>query len=149
MRFAAIVAFPRFFGYILCSPTQRSSFFHMRGARYAAPLTRRMTGVCAGRTALLREKRRILRFPHTAFSYKIPQISPFVFFRMANGAYESEKPPAAHATLRPHDSRPIARPSASSVRRLGKPPQSHVASNAFFAARTGYFAPRHKQARPV
>ena len=68
---------------------------------------------------------------------------------MANGAYESKKPPAAHATLRPHDSRPIARPSASSVRRLGKPPQSHVARNAFFAVRTRYFAPRHKQARPV
>lgn len=44
MRFAAIVAFPRFFGYILRSPTQRSSFFYMRDARYAAPLIRRMTG---------------------------------------------------------------------------------------------------------
>ena len=85
MRFAAIVAFPRFFGYILCSPTQRSSFFHMRGARYAAPLTRRMTGVCAGRTALLREKRRILRFRQTPFSaYGIflqnPANFPFRFF---------------------------------------------------------------------
>ena len=57
----------------------------MRGARYAAPLTRRMTGVCAGRTAFLREKRRILRFRQTPFSaYGIflqnPANFPFRFF---------------------------------------------------------------------
>lgn len=57
----------------------------MRGARYAAPLIRRMTGVCAGRTAFLREKRRILRFRQTPFSaYGIflqnPANFPFRFF---------------------------------------------------------------------
>lgn len=85
MRFAASVAFPRFFWYILRSPTQRSSFFYMRGARYAAPLIRRMTGVCAGRTAFLCEKRRILHFRQTPFSaYGIflqnPANFPFRFF---------------------------------------------------------------------
>ena len=157
MRLAASVAFPRFFWYILRSPTQRSSFFYMRGARYAAPLIRRMTGVCAGRTAFLREKRRILHFRQTPFSaYGIllqnPANFPFRFFSYGKRGIRIKK-----ATRRARDVTParfaprlkIIRPSASSVRRLGKPPQSHVARNAFFAARTRYFAPRHKQARPV
>lgn len=57
----------------------------MRDARYAALLIRRMTGVCAGRTAFLREKRRILHFRQTPFSaYGIflqnPANFPFRFF---------------------------------------------------------------------
>lgn len=153
MRFAAIVAFPRFFRVYPSLPYPKEFFFYMRDARYAAPLIRRMTGVCAGRTAFLREKRRILRFRQTPFSaYGIflqnPANFPFRFFSYGKRGIRIKKTPAAHATLRPHDSRPIARPSASSVRRLGKPPQSHVARNAFFAVRTRYFAPRHKQARP-
>lgn len=85
MRFVAIVAFPRFFRVYPLLPYPKEFFFYMRGARYAAPLIRRMTGVCAGRTAFLREKRRILRFRQTPFSaYGIflqnPANFPFRFF---------------------------------------------------------------------
>lgn len=98
----------------------------MRGARYAAPLIRRMTGVCAGRTAFLREKRRILRFRQTPFSaYGIflqnPANFPFRFFSYGKRGIRIKK-----ATRRARD----------------------VTHNAFFAVRTRYFAPRHKQLRP-
>lgn len=85
MRFAAIVAFPRFSRVYPSLPYPKEFFFYMRDARYAAPLIRRITGVCAGRTAFLREKRRILRFRQTPFSaYGIflqnPANFPFRFF---------------------------------------------------------------------
>lgn len=85
MRFAAIVAFPRFFRVYPSLPYPKEFFFYMRDARYAAPLIRRTTGVCAGRTAFFREKRRILRFRQTPFSaYGIflqnPANFPFRFF---------------------------------------------------------------------
>lgn len=162
MRFAAIVAFLRFFRVYPSLPYPKEFFFYMRGARYAAPLIRRMTGVCAGRTAFLREKRRILRFRQTPFSaYGIflqnPANFPFRFFSYGKrgirikkatrrardvtpARFAPDRPPVGVVRAPPRQAAAIARRAQRVFRRADK---------ILRATRSRYFAPRHKQARPA
>lgn len=156
MRFAAIVAFPRFFRVYPSLPYPKEFFFlYARREICGAAHTSDDGGMCR-KNGFFSRKTSYFAFSTNAL-FRIRHFLtksrkfPLSFFFVWQTGHTNQKshPPRTRRYARTIRARSIARPSASSVRRLGKPPQSHVAHNAFFAVRTGYFAPCHKQARPV
>lgn len=146
MRFAAIVAFPRFFRVYPSLPYPKEFFFlYARREICGAAHTSDDGGMCR-KNGFFARKTSYFAFSTNALfrirhfltkSRKFPL--SFFFVWQAGHTNQKSHPPRTRRYARTIRAR--SPPVGVVVRRLGKPPQPHVARNAFFATRTRYFAP--------